>query len=167
MPMVTNDINTLVYYCNSETVYKQTPITLVISNNFILKKHKKTYHFTSTFIIALTTVLRTSVEDLTCSRDVAIWIFENLPPSWIWSNRKWRCLICPSPKTHPRTFVISSGPTATLEADVSWLPAQGCCWVMAIWNFPKCKIGRWSSIFILLKLISMLRAQCTRSKNRN
>ena len=57
-----------------------------------------------------------------------IWSFEvfqdgRRPPSWIWSNRKWRRWIRRPRKPHPRTK--HEGDRLT------------CCRVMAIWNFPK------------------------------
>jgi len=82
-------------------------------------------------------------------RDMAIWSFfqdGRRPPSWIWSNRKWRRSIRRPRKPHPRTKHEGLQMTR--------------CRVMAIWNFPTmCElalrsVGRRSSIFILLTLIS-------------
>jgi len=105
------------------------------------------------------------VNRTTCCWDMAIWCFQNgrWPPSWIWSNRKWRRSIRRPRKPHPRS---------KHEGD-----QMAHCRVMAIWNFPICVNGPWgrsvvgwSSIFILLTLISysplLLRYEhSARSKN--
>ena len=73
--------------------------------------------------------------------DIAIWSLPRWPPSWIWSNRKWRRSIRRSRKPHPRTK----------HAGVGWRVAQ--LWPFEI--FAKCvnvpwgrSVGRQYSYFL-------------------